>query len=403
MTATLSGPSISDYKKIIREKLNAEVHQPVPEESISFFISKINKESDVLLVDAGCVIALSLIENGHNPDKIFVAEGFEGEYKALAEKISERFGFHFIGLSINNIPTIMKFDYILGNPPYQDKKEGSRSGSSDSPLWWQITEKSFDLLKDDGIISFITPTGIVSGSDKFTSLFLGKNAKYDLQNVDFDANNYFKVGIEICRWTAKKSKPSYSVSTNDGRVIDSSIVNYISVDKEFDDIFKTLLNHPGEKLTFNQSNRYDYNAVARELKKSNMPVEWAKELVAQRDEDHSYAVANNNKIKYSRIKWKDYGVWRVFVPQFSADKDLKFWIDDKMAATGTTWTHRCNSKKEAEKILSYVDTPEYKWIINHLKVNSRITSKIRSLPAESLEKVLSQNQLNYIQSQLVTV
>ena len=65
MTATLSGPSISDYKKIIREKLNAEVHQPVPEESISFFISKINKESDVLLVDAGCVIALSLIENGH--------------------------------------------------------------------------------------------------------------------------------------------------------------------------------------------------------------------------------------------------------------------------------------------------------------------------------------------------
>jgi hypothetical protein len=400
MTATLSGPSISDYKRLIREKLKAELHQPVPEEAIPSFISAINKESEILLVDAGCVIALSLIENGHNPDKIFVAEGFDGEYKAVVEKMSERFGFHHIALNVDKLPAIMKFDYVLGNPPYKDKKEGSRSGSSDSPLWWQITERSFDLLKEDGIISFITPTGIVSGSDKFTSLFLGKDAKYDLQSVNFNANNYFNVGIEICSWVAKKSKPSYSVSVNDGRIINSSLVNYISVDKNFDDIFQTLLNYSGKKLTFNQSNRYDYNAVARELKKSNLPVEWSKELVNQQDEDHPYAVANNNKIKYSRVKWKDHGVWRVFVPQFSADKDLKFWVDDKMAATGTTWTHRCSSKEEAKKILSYVDTPEYKWIINRLRVSSRITSKIRSLPAESLEKVLSEDQLSYIQSQL---
>jgi len=294
----------------------------------------------------------------------------------------------------------MNFDAVLGNPPYSDKKEGSRSGSSDSPLWWQITEKSFDLLKNGGTIHFITPTGIVSGSDRFTSLFLGKNAKYDLKSVNFDANNYFNVGIEICSWVAKKSKPSHMISINDGRVVDSSLVNYISIDENFDDIFKTLINYPGEKLTFNQSNSYDYRSVSRELKKSNLPEEWAKELVDYQDDEHPYAVANNSKIKYSRVKWKDHGVWRVFIPQFSADKDLKFWIDDKMAATGTTWTHRCNSKEEAEKILSYIDTPEYKWIINHLRVSRRITGKIRSLPATSLSDVLSEDQLNYIQSQL---
>ena len=400
MTATLSGPSIADRKQRIREMFKAESHRPVPEELIQKLIFGINNESEVLLVVAGCVIALSLIEQGHNPDKIFVAEDSEGEYTKLTERLSDIYGFHHIRINVNNIPPIMKFDYIIGNPPYQDKKEGSRSGSSDSPLWWQITEKSFDLLKENGTICFITPTGIVSGSDKFTSLFLGKNAKYDLQSVNFDANNYFNVGIEICSWIAKKSKPSHSVAINDGRVIDSSCVNYISVDKNFDDIFKTLVNYTGERLSFNQSNRYDYNAVARELKKSNLPVEWAKELVEHQDDEHPYSVANNNKIKYSRVKWKDYGVWRVFVPQFSSDKDLTFWVDDKMAATGTTWTHRCNSKEEAEKILSYVNTPEYKWIINRLRVSSRITGKIRSLPANSLSKVLSQEQLNYIQSQL---
>ena len=79
---------------------------------------------------------------------------------------------------------------------------------------------------------------------------------------------------------------------------------------------------------------------------------------------------------------------------------MKFWIDDKMAATGTTWTHRCNSKKDAEKIFSIVDTPEYKWVINKLKVNGRITGKIRSLPANYLSEILSPEQLSYIQSQL---
>ena len=400
MTATLSGPSIADRKQQIRKKFKIELHKPVPEDLIPFFISSINKESDVLLVDAGCVIALSLIEQGHNPDKIFVAEDSDGEYSRLAEKLSEIYEFHHIKLSIDKIPPIMKFDYIIGNPPYQDKKKGLRSGSSDSPLWWQITEKSFELLKDGGTISFITPTGIVSGSERFTNLFLGKNAKYNLTNVNFSADNYFNVGIEICHWTAKKSKPKYSVNVNDGRIIDSSRVNYISTDEKFDEMFETLINHPDKKLTFNQSNRYDYNAVARELKKFNLPTEWAKELVNEPDDDHPYSVANNNKIKYSRIKWKDSGVWRVFVPQFSADKDLKFWIDDKMAATGSTWTHRCNSKEEAELILSYVDTLEYKWIINRLRISSRITSKIRSLPAAPLKEVLTEEQLNYIQSQL---
>jgi hypothetical protein len=118
MTATLSGPSIADYKRLIREKLKAELHQPVPEEAIPSFISAINKESEILLVDAGCVIALSLIENGHNPDKIFVAEGFDGEYKAVVEKMSERFGFHHIALNVDKLPAIMKFDYVLGNPPF---------------------------------------------------------------------------------------------------------------------------------------------------------------------------------------------------------------------------------------------------------------------------------------------
>lgn len=339
---------------------------------------------------------LVLLESDHK-NLSPLQEKYYNNVKNLCEKSNIKY---FVPPMNNYSRCNMNFDVILGNPPYQDVKEGSRSGSSSEPLWWQITKTSFNLLKEDGIISFVTPTTIVNGGEQFTKIFLGNDAEYDLKSLDFDANNHFNVGIDICRWVAKKSKPSCSVFVNDGRIIDSSRVNYISVDKKFDEILEKLINFDSDKLSFNQSNRYDYNAVARELKKEGKPQEWAKDLVNIQDEEHPYPVANNDKIKYSRIKWKDYGVWRVFVPQFVGNKDMKFWIDDKMAATGTTWTHRCNSKDEAEKIVSIVNTPEYKWIINKLKVSGRITGKIRSLPATPLSKVLTSEQLSYIQSQL---
>lgn len=385
--------------------------QPIPDELAKTMVQElidleVPKDALIGIFDAFLILSthlkevgytnLVLLENTHNN-----LSNAQEMYYSNVQNICKKSGIKYYVPPMNNYERCnMKFDVIIGNPPYGDTKEGTRSGSSSEPLWWQIIKISFNLLKDDGIISFITPTTIVNGGEQFTELFLGKNAKYDLKKVDFSADDYFKVGIDICRWVAKKSKPSHFITINDGRVVNSSRVDYISQDKNFDEILETLVNYDGDKLTFNQTNSYDYRSVAKKLKKSGLPEEWSKDIVNVQNDEYLYPVANNDKIKYSRVKWKDYEVWRVFAPQFVGNKDMKFWIDDKMAATGTTWTHRCNSKEDAEKILSIVDTIEYKWIINKLKVNGRITGKIRSLPATHLSEVLSPEQLAYIQSQL---
>ena len=299
----------------------------------------------------------------------------------------------------------MKFDVILTNSPYQSEKEGNRDGSSDNPLWMQITELGFkDLLKEDGLYLGVTPTTVVSGSEKFTKVFLGKDAPYNLKSVDFSADEYFDVGIKICSWVASNTASQGTALTNDDRVIKTKRVNYISDNSMFDSIMETLFNCDEDKLTFNQSNSYDYRRVQKYCKENGLPEEWAKDLVDNADEEHPYAVANNDKIKYSRFKWKDYGVWRVFIAQFIGTGDynkVNMWIDDKMGATGTTWTHRCSSKEEAERVYLYINIPEYKWIINELKVNGRITSKVKDLPIVSLSKILSEKQMSYIQSHIV--
>lgn len=151
MTATLSGPSIADCKERIREMFKAENHQPVPDKLIQKLIFGINNESEVLLVDAGCVIALSLIEQGHNPDKIFVAEDSDGEYIRVAEKLSEIYGFHLIRINVNKMPPIMKFDYTLANPPFKGQ------------LHLEFLQNALKISKN---VKFIHPSGWLTRSGK---------------------------------------------------------------------------------------------------------------------------------------------------------------------------------------------------------------------------------------------
>lgn len=387
-----------DLTNVIREKFKGELHRPVSEELAIQMTENINPDAIVGLFDAGCVIAITLIARGHDPAKINVIEKSQDKcYNEFSKSMAKKMGFNQIVPPMGNLNRIdMKFDVVIGNPPYQRDTKGDRGGSSSNPLWWEFSNIAFNLVKEGGVVSLITPDNIMSGGEQFTSLLIGSKAKYDLKLIDFSANDHFSVGIKICRWVAIKRNPT-GEATNNGIAFDPTKVGVVFSSPELNSIITTMCGHESDKLNFNTSNRWDKAPITKRVKKQGNDIALA-DLKNDSSELYPHAVMNNDKIKYSHFSSKDVGVWRVFVPQFSTN--TKFFVDDTMAATASTWTHRCNSKEEAEKIKDIVSDSRYIWVIDQLKVSKRISSSIRYLPIVPIEEVLNDDQLEYIQSQL---
>jgi hypothetical protein len=75
----------------------------------------------------------------------------------------------------------MKFDVIVGNPPFQEVTEKGRKDQA-SNLWTKFWVKSLELAKDDGVVSLITPTSWLSPSANLKGIYkyLGKNRLWNV-------------------------------------------------------------------------------------------------------------------------------------------------------------------------------------------------------------------------------
>lgn len=146
----------------------------------------------------------------------------------------------------------MKFDIVVGNPPYQD---GTKDGGQNK-IYNQISKKALSLLKSDGVMAFITPTSVLKESKRFSLINMP-----GLKIVDFTANDYFSVGTNICWWMIDRSHHSHDVmvynskeiSTQDNRKV---IYDYSAVDKDFATLYENLkkATHSPELRMFKQNN-----------------------------------------------------------------------------------------------------------------------------------------------------
>jgi hypothetical protein len=96
---------------------------------------------------------LAAIEAGFEPANIYAVELNEGYYQ-LGAAIFDRFGINYVHADYLTWEPQMRFDAVIGNPPYQRSREVRNVGS---PLWPDFIEKSVSLVKDGGMVSLVVP------------------------------------------------------------------------------------------------------------------------------------------------------------------------------------------------------------------------------------------------------
>lgn len=108
----------------------------------------------------------------------------------------------------------MKFDVIVGNPPYQVKVGPKKT----EPIWNKFVKKSFDLCKEDGYVSLIHPSGWRSPKGKFKDiqdLIVSKNLIFLSMNNFNEGSKIFGVGTNFDYYIVQKTKNYEKTIIND--------------------------------------------------------------------------------------------------------------------------------------------------------------------------------------------
>jgi 16S rRNA G966 N2-methylase RsmD len=125
-----------------------------------------------------------------------------------------------------NLKLDMKFDIIIGNPPYQEHEHSSIK------LWKKFVIKTENILKSNGILAFVIPSSwskplrkTSKGNDRLCGEIF---RKHTLINYNLNVNHYFKsVGIDISYVLLIKDNKESNFSHIHKNTIVSSILSSI--------------------------------------------------------------------------------------------------------------------------------------------------------------------------------
>ena len=96
------------------------------------------------------------------------------------DDVIDIYNFNFKGYVCNTLmyDPKKKFDAVIGNPPYQERNKNGKAKHGKSNLWTKFIDYSFDYLKPNGYLLFITPTSWMCGTVTCWSKMISNQVHY---------------------------------------------------------------------------------------------------------------------------------------------------------------------------------------------------------------------------------
>jgi len=406
--------AISQDEGVTLDKLShsRKDQQHIPLDLLDEMLSEIPIYGKMIIIgDPSGLHSLRAIECGWKPEDITVWENDPCHVYAVKQvnnKITILKDYETTLKPLEDI--LMKFDAVLTNPPYQSNDgNGELKGSGTGALWWKITQVSKKLVKEDGWLSFVTPTNILSGGDQYTSFILGEKRKLDLQKVVTSVNkpHFTNVQTKICRWVARNR-----VTKNNTAIVNNSLeINSDKTVKIYNDvkvqkIIETLVDSKENKFDISVRDTADPRAVSRMVQRdmgmSKVDADkYVRDYSEVQSDEYPYAINSNGNIKYGKVKWITYGRWKMMIPIMKSPFKYEIIVSDTIICDQGCDVQYFNSREDALKTKEILDDPLYRWVIEQTRMGGRLVPAILTrFPNVSITKVLTSDQISYIESQL---
>ena len=243
----------------------------------------------------------------------------------------------------------MKFDVIIGNPPYQNANHNAKKDS----LWKLFIKKSNEI--SNGKIYFVIPASFTSPTGLFDFY------KNRISFIDLTIKKYFpNVGSSFCSVLIENELQDKSkISTNSGQIS----VNMDTMDCIPYNLNEEILNT--SKLIFKNNRKWNLSCEYHTQKENIF------------DENGSIEVIHSTKIKKTNIQHENNKKIRVHI---SVTNDTKFSIANGVGLTQNhIWTEFFNME-DAIKYCDYLNSEEvqatlqnYRWSnMNYKQIISKL-------------------------------
>lgn len=117
----------------------------------------------------------------------------------------------------------MKFDVIVGNPPFQDNTDGN---GNNVKLWTKFVTLSDKLVNSSGYVAFVTPLtwqAPVSRVNPVREIFNQNHLMWVTTNIE----EYFDVGSTFSAWIYCKEKQDNKLTMMNGQLVNIADMMYI--------------------------------------------------------------------------------------------------------------------------------------------------------------------------------
>jgi SAM-dependent methyltransferase len=229
----------------------------------------------------------------------------------------------------------MKFDVVVGNPPFQSTEDGSKR----KKMWVQFADKAIDMAEH---VAFVTPAAWQKDNAKY---FKDIAAKIKPKLIAYnDANSHFNVGEDIGYWVVDNS------TTTPIQIVDNNPCS---------PIYKKML-RKGDRWHYRDFQQ-PHSDIDKVLFPSvadssfNVPIYWTAK-----------------QTRYCRPKDVKYTGWKVIVNNsghyYSAtDIDKYSKVDNSMTVGLGAWGIKVKDQVEGNNVLSWVRSKLYRVVVTQMK------------------------------------